>query len=70
MVYVWGRRNEYVRMRFLGLFQFRAPFLPWVRRAPRSPRCAFTACDRTSTRVDTAARRHTRGSASRASHAR
>jgi len=30
MVYVWGRRNEYVRMSFLGLFQFRAPFLPWV----------------------------------------
>jgi len=24
------RRNEYVRMSFLGLFQFRAPFLPWV----------------------------------------
>jgi len=30
MVYVWARRNEYVRMSFLGLFQFRAPFLPWV----------------------------------------
>ena len=30
MVYVWGRRNEYVRMSFLGLFQFRAPFLAWV----------------------------------------
>ena len=31
MVYVWARRNEYVRMSFLGLFQFRAPYLPWVR---------------------------------------
>ena len=30
MVYVWGRRNQYVRMSFLGLFQFRAPYLPWV----------------------------------------
>jgi len=30
MVYVWGRRNEYVRMSFLGLFPFTAPFLPWV----------------------------------------
>jgi hypothetical protein len=30
MVYVWGRRNQHVRMSFLGLFQFRAPYLPWV----------------------------------------
>lgn len=30
MVYVWGRRNEHVRMSFLGLFHFRAPFLPWT----------------------------------------
>eukprot|EP00322_Chrysochromulina_rotalis_P019521 CAMPEP_0115880350 /NCGR_PEP_ID=MMETSP0287-20121206/27824_1 /TAXON_ID=412157 /ORGANISM="Chrysochromulina rotalis, Strain UIO044" /LENGTH=203 /DNA_ID=CAMNT_0003336155 /DNA_START=138 /DNA_END=749 /DNA_ORIENTATION=- len=30
MVYVWSRRNEFVRMSFLGLFTFRAPFLPWV----------------------------------------
>ena len=30
MVYVWARRNEDVRMSFLGLFTFRAPFLPWV----------------------------------------
>ena len=30
MVYVWGRRNDYIRMSFMGLFQFRAPFLPWV----------------------------------------
>ena len=30
MVYVWARRNEDVRMSFLGLFNFRAPYLPWV----------------------------------------
>ncbi|CAN0191227.1 unnamed protein product, partial [Discosporangium mesarthrocarpum] len=30
MVYVWGRRNEHVRMNFLGLFQFTAPYVPWV----------------------------------------
>ena len=30
MVYVWGRRNEHVRMSFLGLFPFTAPYLPWV----------------------------------------
>jgi len=30
MVYVWARRNDDVRMSFLGLFTFRAPFLPWV----------------------------------------
>ena len=30
MVYVWGRRNEAVRMSFLGLFPFSAPYLPWV----------------------------------------
>lgn len=30
MVYVWGRRNEHVRMSFLGLFPFAAPYLPWV----------------------------------------
>lgn len=30
MVYVWGRRNESVRMSFLGVFQFTAPYLPWV----------------------------------------
>ena len=27
MVYVWARRNEDVRMSFLGLFTFRAPLL-------------------------------------------
>mmetsp|Transcript_7022 Transcript_7022/g.22809 ORF Transcript_7022/g.22809 Transcript_7022/m.22809 type:complete len:247 (-) Transcript_7022:197-937(-) len=30
MVYVWGRRNEHVRMSFLQLFPFTAPYLPWV----------------------------------------
>lgn len=30
MVYVWGRRNEHVRMNFLGLIPFTAPYLPWV----------------------------------------
>ena len=30
MVYLWARLNPYVRMSFLGLFTFRAPFLPWV----------------------------------------
>ena len=30
MVYVWARRNPFVRMSFLGLFAFTAPYLPWV----------------------------------------
>jgi len=30
VVYVWSRRNPHMRMSFLGLFQFNAPFLPWV----------------------------------------
>eukprot|EP00640_Fibrocapsa_japonica_P007815 CAMPEP_0113938646 /NCGR_PEP_ID=MMETSP1339-20121228/5070_1 /TAXON_ID=94617 /ORGANISM="Fibrocapsa japonica" /LENGTH=150 /DNA_ID=CAMNT_0000941863 /DNA_START=378 /DNA_END=830 /DNA_ORIENTATION=+ /assembly_acc=CAM_ASM_000762 len=30
MVYVWGRLNQHVRMSFLGLFPFTAPYLPWV----------------------------------------
>jgi len=30
MVYVWARRTENVRMSFLGLFTFTAPYLPWV----------------------------------------
>ncbi|CCI49833.1 unnamed protein product [Albugo candida] len=30
MVYIWGRRNSEVRMSFLGLFPFTAPYLPWV----------------------------------------
>lgn len=30
MVYVWGRRHQYVHMSFLGIFTFTAPYLPWV----------------------------------------
>ncbi|RKO85270.1 Der1-like family-domain-containing protein, partial [Blyttiomyces helicus] len=30
LVYIWSRRNPYIRMNFLGLFNFTAPYLPWV----------------------------------------
>lgn len=30
LVYVWSRRNPYVRMNFFGLLNFHAPYLPWV----------------------------------------
>eukprot|EP00270_Netrium_digitus_P009844 TRINITY_DN3019_c0_g1_i1.p1 TRINITY_DN3019_c0_g1~~TRINITY_DN3019_c0_g1_i1.p1 ORF type:complete len:246 (+),score=62.82 TRINITY_DN3019_c0_g1_i1:214-951(+) len=30
MVYVWGRRNPTAQMSFLGVFNFTAPYLPWV----------------------------------------
>jgi Derlin-2/3 len=30
MVYVWGRRNDDVKMSFLGFFTFNAPYIPWV----------------------------------------
>ncbi|ESN98702.1 hypothetical protein HELRODRAFT_162155 [Helobdella robusta] len=30
LVYVWSRRNPYIRMNFLGLINFQAPYLPWV----------------------------------------
>jgi len=30
VVYVWSRRNPNVRMSFLGLFTFNAPYLPYV----------------------------------------
>jgi Derlin-2/3 len=30
MTYVWGRRNEDVRMTMLGILTFTAPYLPWV----------------------------------------
>eukprot|EP00639_Heterosigma_akashiwo_P014850 CAMPEP_0206361480 /NCGR_PEP_ID=MMETSP0294-20121207/385_1 /ASSEMBLY_ACC=CAM_ASM_000327 /TAXON_ID=39354 /ORGANISM="Heterosigma akashiwo, Strain CCMP2393" /LENGTH=121 /DNA_ID=CAMNT_0053806369 /DNA_START=374 /DNA_END=736 /DNA_ORIENTATION=+ len=30
MVYIWGRKNEHVRMNFLGVIPFTAPYLPWV----------------------------------------
>lgn len=29
-VYVWGRRHPYVSLSFLGIFNFTAPYLPWV----------------------------------------
>ncbi len=30
IVYIWSRRNPYVRYNFFGLFTFQAPYLPWV----------------------------------------
>ncbi|XP_076339360.1 derlin-2-like isoform X1 [Tachypleus tridentatus] len=30
LVYIWSRRNPYIRMNFFGLINFQAPFLPWV----------------------------------------
>jgi Derlin-2/3 len=30
LTYCWGRRNEDVKMAFLGILQFNAPYLPWV----------------------------------------
>jgi hypothetical protein len=30
VVYIWSRRNPNMRMSFLGLFTFNAPYLPWV----------------------------------------
>ncbi|KAG9295771.1 hypothetical protein G9A89_008999 [Geosiphon pyriformis] len=30
LVYIWSRRNPFIRLNFLGLFVFSAPFLPWV----------------------------------------
>uniref|UniRef100_V5GVP5 Derlin n=1 Tax=Anoplophora glabripennis TaxID=217634 RepID=V5GVP5_ANOGL len=30
LVYVWSRRNPYVRMNFFGLLNFQAPYLPWI----------------------------------------
>lgn len=30
IVYVWSRRNPYVRYTFFGLFNFQAPYLPWI----------------------------------------
>ena len=30
LVYVWARRNPFVRMNFFGLVTFQAPYLPWV----------------------------------------
>ncbi|KAK9455604.1 Derlin, partial [Dipodascopsis uninucleata] len=30
LVYIWARRNPSIRLSFLGLFVFPAPYLPWV----------------------------------------
>lgn len=30
IVYIWCRRNPYVRFNFFGLFAFQAPYLPWI----------------------------------------
>ncbi|KAJ8312392.1 hypothetical protein KUTeg_009765 [Tegillarca granosa] len=30
LVYLWSRRNPYIRMNFFGLMTFHAPYLPWV----------------------------------------
>ena len=30
LAYVWSRREPWVRLNFLGIFVFRAPYLPWV----------------------------------------
>lgn len=30
LVYVWSRRNPFIRMNFFGLLNFNAPYLPWV----------------------------------------
>lgn len=30
LVYIWSRQNEHVMMNFFGLFNFNAPYLPWV----------------------------------------
>ncbi|KAK9468115.1 Derlin [Lipomyces arxii] len=30
LVYIWARRNPSIRLSFLGLFVFSAPYLPWV----------------------------------------
>lgn len=29
-MYVWGRRHQHVTLSFLGMFNFTAPYLPWV----------------------------------------
>lgn len=30
LVYVWSRRNPFIRMNFFGILNFQAPYLPWV----------------------------------------
>lgn len=30
LVYVWSRRNPFIRMNFFGILNFLAPYLPWA----------------------------------------
>lgn len=30
LVYIWSKRNPYIRMNFFGMLNFNAPYLPWV----------------------------------------
>ncbi|MEQ2184395.1 hypothetical protein GOODEAATRI_007562 [Goodea atripinnis] len=30
LVYVWSKRNPFIRLNFFGFLNFQAPFLPWV----------------------------------------
>lgn len=30
LVYIWAKRNPYIRMNFFGMLNFNAPYLPWV----------------------------------------
>ena len=30
LVYIWSRRNPYIRLNFMGVLVFSAPYLPWV----------------------------------------
>ncbi|KAI8577673.1 hypothetical protein K450DRAFT_251204 [Umbelopsis ramanniana AG] len=30
LVYIWSRRNPYIRLSFMGVLVFSAPYLPWV----------------------------------------
>lgn len=30
LVYLWSRRNPFVRMNVFGILSFNAPYLPWV----------------------------------------
>ncbi|VDP01037.1 unnamed protein product [Soboliphyme baturini] len=30
LVYIWSRRNPYIRMNFFGILIFQAPYLPWI----------------------------------------
>ncbi|CAH0390825.1 unnamed protein product [Bemisia tabaci] len=30
LVYIWSKRNPYIRLNFFGVLNFQAPYLPWV----------------------------------------